>query len=79
MVCPHLEYRREADERTFETERAYCGVVESFVQPMRADVCNDRYDLEHDQHCEIYRAHEGLSVVATDHPGSGDPAGPTEQ
>ena len=22
---------------------------------MRADICNDRYGLHHEQHCEIYR------------------------
>jgi len=24
---------------------------------MRADVCNDRYDLDHAEDCEIYLAH----------------------
>ncbi len=58
MTCPHLEYRREAGDQSFDTERAYCTVAESFVEPMRADICNDRYDLHHAEHCEIYRAHE---------------------
>jgi hypothetical protein len=58
MVCPHLEYRREADDHTFETPRAYCEVAAAFVQPMRADICNDRYALAHAEHCEIYRDHE---------------------
>ena len=57
MVCPYLSYRRSAGEQSFDTERAYCEAVESFVQPMRADICNDRYGLDHRFHCEIYREH----------------------
>ncbi|WP_265107987.1 hypothetical protein [Halosolutus halophilus] len=57
MGCPYLEYRRESNELAFDHERAYCTVADRFVQPMRADICNDRYDLEHGDHCEIYRAH----------------------
>ena len=56
MSCPYLEYRAEADDRSFEVARPYCTVVDRFVQPMRADVCNDRYDLDHESHCEYYRA-----------------------
>ncbi|MFB6117876.1 hypothetical protein [Halosegnis sp.] len=59
MTCPHLDYRTEGDGRSFETERAFCTVTESFVQPMRADICNDRYEPSHADHCEIYRDHEG--------------------
>jgi len=44
----------------FAVERAYCTVVDEFVQPMRADVCNDRYELSHASHCEYYREAEGL-------------------
>ena len=58
MTCPYLDYRREGDGRTFEESRAYCTVADRFVQPMRADVCNDRYDLDHDEHCEIFLGHE---------------------
>lgn len=58
MTCPYLEYRREGDGRSFEVARAYCSAAEEFVQPMRADVCNDRYELVHERDCEIYRAHE---------------------
>jgi len=58
--CPHLTYRREDDERSFDTERAYCTVVDRFVQPMRADVCNARCDLDPETHCEYYREHEGI-------------------
>ncbi|WP_135822287.1 hypothetical protein [Halostella litorea] len=59
MTCPYLEYRRGSGDRQFDAERAYCTAVDRFVQPMRADVCNDRYDLDHAAHCEIYREHEG--------------------
>jgi len=58
VTCPHLEYRREVDEERFETARAYCSIAREFVQPMRADICNDRYDLDHASHCEIYRENE---------------------
>ncbi|MES3518422.1 MAG: hypothetical protein PPP58_12245 [Natronomonas sp.] len=57
MTCPHLTYRRSDDSEDgpeFDTPRAYCGVVEAFVQPMRADVCNDRYELDHATDCEFY-------------------------
>lgn len=67
MVCPYLEYRDRTDETetgelksddtTFEEPRAFCTVVDEFVQPMRADICNDRYGLNHERHCEIYRGH----------------------
>ncbi|WP_101294914.1 hypothetical protein [Halegenticoccus soli] len=52
--CPYLEYRRESGGKRFETERAYCTAAEAFVQPMRADVCNDRYGLGHATDCEIF-------------------------
>jgi len=58
VTCPHLDYREQADGTRFETARAYCTVAEQFVQPMRADICQDRFDLDHASHCEIYRAHE---------------------
>jgi hypothetical protein len=54
MTCPHLDYRREDADHEFDTERAYCTAVESFVQPMRADICNDRYDLDHATDCEYF-------------------------
>ncbi|GCF14727.1 hypothetical protein Harman_26620 [Haloarcula mannanilytica] len=57
MACPYLEYRTAAGTQSFDHERAYCTAAETFVQPMRADICNDRYDLDHGQHCEIFRAH----------------------
>ncbi|WP_121823164.1 hypothetical protein [Halostella salina] len=59
MTCPHLAYRHADDEREFGHDRAYCTVAERFVQPMRADICNDRHDLDHAEHCEIFREHDG--------------------
>jgi hypothetical protein len=64
MTCPRLEYRPlSADDAADgeEVPRAYCTAVEEFVQPMRADICNDRYELHHARDCEIYREHEGES------------------
>ncbi len=55
MSCPHLEYRAADEDRTFDGERAFCTKAEQFVQPMRADICNDRYALDHARDCEIYR------------------------
>lgn len=66
MTCPHLDYRREGDGQSFDVERAFCTVTGSFVQPMRADICNDRYALDHEAHCEFYRDHEGLPRIAAD-------------
>ncbi|WP_232703130.1 hypothetical protein [Halobacterium wangiae] len=57
MTCPYLAYRSEAGGESFDTERAYCTAADRFVQAMRADVCNDRYDLDHAEDCEIYLAH----------------------
>ncbi|WP_302081934.1 hypothetical protein [Salinibaculum rarum] len=71
MTCPHLTYRAESDDHRFDTERAFCTVVGEFVQPMRADICNDRYDLEHTTDCEIYREHAGDG--RTDAQAGGDP------
>jgi hypothetical protein len=52
--CPHLEYRRGAEGAQFETARAYCTAVDEFVQPMRADICNARYELDPTEDCEYY-------------------------
>ena len=56
MTCPYLEYR---DLETADTgvPRAYCTATAQFVQPLRADICNDRYELSHERDCEIYHAH----------------------
>lgn len=58
MTCPHLEYRNEANGKEFDVARAYCTVTGEFVEPIRADICNDRYDLAHNNHCEIFLGHE---------------------
>lgn len=58
--CPALEYRHSTGGNEFETERAYCSIADRLVQPMRADICNCRYDLNPADHCEIYRRHEGV-------------------
>ena len=63
MSCPYLEYREAVDDRTFDVARAYCTAAGRFVQPMRADLCNDRYDLDHTRDCELYRAAEDLPPV----------------
>jgi len=57
MTCPFLEYRHADDEYEFDHERPYCAVQEEFVSPMKADICNDRFDFEHETDCEIYKAH----------------------
>jgi hypothetical protein len=57
MACPYLEYREGDGTHSFDHERAYCAAAETFVQPIRADICNDRYNLDHGQDCEIFRAH----------------------
>lgn len=56
--CPYLDHRRESDDQSFETERAYCTISEKFVQAMRADICNRRYGLDPETDCEIYITHE---------------------
>ena len=63
MPCPYLDYRESADGKSFDVARPYCGAAERFVQPMRADVCNDRFELDHETDCEIYldQADEGQS------------------
>lgn len=58
MPCPYLAYREGDASRSFDVPRAYCTVVDEFVQPMRADVCNDRYGLVHAADCEYYLAAE---------------------
>jgi hypothetical protein len=53
-ACHHLAYRKEGEGKSFETARAFCTVTESFVQPMRADICNARYELDPATDCEFY-------------------------
>ncbi|QSG11328.1 Uncharacterized protein HSBGL_0898 [Halapricum desulfuricans] len=57
MVCPHLAYRREAGEKAFDHKRAYCTVMAAFCSPMRADICNDRFEFDHEAHCEVFQKH----------------------
>lgn len=66
MTCPYLEYRDRSPDRQFDESRAYCTAADRFVQPMRADVCNDRYALEHDRHCEIFLEHADEAAEADD-------------
>ena len=68
VTCPYLSYRTSADGESFDEARAYCGAAERFVQPMRADICNDRFELDHAEDCEIYVEH------ASDDPDVPDPA-----
>ncbi|ELZ47258.1 hypothetical protein C463_03038 [Halorubrum californiense DSM 19288] len=63
-TCQHLAYREAGDGKSFDTARAFCTVTESFVQPMRADICNARYDLDPATDCEFYADTE--SAVASD-------------
>ncbi|MEZ3114321.1 hypothetical protein RYH80_00070 [Halobaculum sp. MBLA0147] len=74
MACPHLSYRESDADHDFDTERAYCTVVGRFVQPMRADVCNERYGLSPAADCEFYRDHHGLAwdESGAEAPGGGD-------
>lgn len=58
-TCPHFEYRRDDGEASFDSGRPYCTVTSGFVQAMRADICNARYDLAPRTDCEIYRSQEG--------------------
>jgi|AntRauTorcE11898_2_1112593.scaffolds.fasta_scaffold107334_2 hypothetical protein len=57
MTCPYLEYRRSDGDQEFDHERPYCGVTEEFVSPMKADICNDRFDFDHESDCELYKDH----------------------
>ena len=54
MTCPFLDYR---DLDGGDEPRAYCTAADRFVQAMRADICNDRYGLDHAADCEIFLAH----------------------
>ncbi|QLG61726.1 hypothetical protein [Halorarum salinum] len=69
--CRYLEYRAEGDGKEFDVERAYCTAAQRFVQPMRADVCNRRYDLEPERDCEYYEAAE--SAGADEGAGASEP------
>lgn len=57
MTCPYLEYRRSDGDVEFDHERPYCSVEETFVSPMKADICNDRFDFDHGSDCEVFKEH----------------------
>ncbi|WP_096394417.1 hypothetical protein [Halorubrum trapanicum] len=73
-TCQHLSYREEGDGKSFDTARAFCTVTESFVQPMRADVCNARYDLDPAADCEFYVDPESEAAEDEDADRGGDGA-----
>jgi len=60
-ACQHLTYREASDGTAFDEPRAFCTVTESFVQPMRADICNARYGLDPETDCEFYVEAESSS------------------
>lgn len=72
MTCPYLKYRDSDADHDFDHVRPYCGLSDSFVSPMRADICNDRHDFTHEADCEIFQqfgadeVKERLPVEATD-------------
>ena len=72
MTCPYLEYRDSDSDHEFDHERPYCDLSDSFVSPMRADICNDRHDFSHEADCEIFQrfapddVEEFPSIEATD-------------
>ncbi len=65
MTCPYLAYLREGDNKSFDHERPFCGATESFVSPMQADLCNDRFDFHHTTHCSIYQEYERNTELET--------------
>lgn len=69
MTCPHLEYRKSGPDHTegpaFDHQRPYCRVQETFVSPMRADICNDRFDFHHGVDCEVFKTHEAAGEAGT--------------
>jgi len=71
--CPHLDYRASGDGREFGTARAYCTAVESFVEPMRADVCNARYGLDFETDCEFYEGPEPGAGTGTEPEAGSEP------
>lgn len=67
MTCPYLEYRESDDDHEFDHERPYCGAQGTFVSPVKADICNDRFDFDY-RDCDVFRAHSSESSLeaATD-------------
>lgn len=72
--CAHLEYREAANGKQFDHERPFCSVIDEFVQPMRADICAARHDLDPAADCEYYREEHDLGSV-TGFDGDVDRAG----
>jgi len=68
MTCPHLEYRREDDSTSFDHERPYCAVQGEFVSPMKADICNDRFEFAHAADCDVYRRAAQSTEHGTEQP-----------
>lgn len=63
MPCPYLEYRSADEDAEFDHERPYCAIQATFVSPMRADVCNDRFAFHHAADCDVYRAAAGAAAT----------------
>ncbi|MFB6140217.1 MAG: hypothetical protein ABEJ26_07255 [Halosimplex sp.] len=78
MACPYLSYRESGDGKSFDRERAYCEAAGRFVQPMRADVCNDRFELDHRSDCEIYAEHAAADDSVPDPDVPADQTAPEE-
>ena len=68
-----MSYREEGNGKSFETARAFCAATESFVQPMRADVCHARYELDPATDCEFYVEPDSGATPKTES-GEGDAA-----
>ncbi len=73
-----MEYREENEDRSFEVARAFCTVTDSFVQPMRADICNARYGLDPATDCEFYVEPDGEGSDADDAAETGSDGGDAE-
>lgn len=57
MTCPYLDYRRSDETHEFDHDRPYCTAQATFLSPVKADICNDRFDFDH-RDCEVFRAVE---------------------
>ncbi|WP_435346449.1 hypothetical protein [Haloarchaeobius sp. HRN-SO-5] len=66
MGCPYLEYREFDEDGENDHERPYCAIQEEFVSPMKADICNDRFEFHHAEHCEVYERPEALEAEPAD-------------
>jgi hypothetical protein len=59
MPCPYLEYLQRDEDHEFDHERPWCAAQSSFVSPMRADICNDRFEFDHECDCQVYERATG--------------------